>query len=162
MRFGRLIGEGLLWLASLVGLICILSVVLAWTFNVSLIMFRTGSMEPTIPSGSVAVVREVPAETVERGEILTVDRPGQLPVTHRVIDVQPGDSPDERVIRMQGDANESEDPHPYTVTEARTYLIHVPHVANAVHQMSNPWVLGGVTVAASVLVGWAFWPRKHL
>lgn len=39
MRFGRLIGEGLLWLASLVGLACILLVVLAWTFNISLIMF---------------------------------------------------------------------------------------------------------------------------
>lgn len=57
MRFGRLIGEVLLWLASLVGLVCILLVVLAWTFNISLIMFRTGSMEPTSPSGSVAVVR---------------------------------------------------------------------------------------------------------
>lgn len=161
-RLRRITTEIVLWAAALLGLVSIVLVILAWTMNISLIMFRTGSMEPTIPAGSVAVVREVPAAEVSTGDIVTVDRPGELPVTHRVISVAEGDSSAERVITMQGDANTAPDPHPYTITEARTYLTHVPHVATAVNQLGNPWVLGSVTLAASILVGWAFWPRDDV
>ncbi|GAA4920204.1 hypothetical protein GCM10025777_45140 [Membranihabitans marinus] len=131
----------------------------AYAFNISLIMFRTGSMEPTIPASSVAAVQEIEASQVEVGDVLTVDRPGQLPVTHRVTSVSAGSTAHERVITMQGDANEAEDPAPYVITEARQVLFSVPGAANAVSQMSNPYVLGGVTLGASVLVMWAFWPK---
>ncbi len=44
-------------------------------------------MEPTIPTGSLAVVHEIPASEIAVGDIVTVDRPGQLPITHRVTSV---------------------------------------------------------------------------
>ncbi|GFZ83701.1 signal peptidase I [Nesterenkonia alkaliphila] len=108
----RFITETLLWLAAAAGSVCMVLVILAYTLNISLIMFRTGSMEPTIPTGSVAVVQEIQATEVQVGDILTVDREGELPVTHRVTAVTEGSHAQERIIRMQGDANTTEDPHP--------------------------------------------------
>lgn len=153
--------EVLLWILTVCGLAAIVLVICAYAFNVSIILFRTGSMEPTVPAGSAALVREIPASEVEVGDVLTVDRPDQLPVTHRVTSVQPGEIPEERIITMQGDANESEDPYPYAITEGRVLLASVPGLAHPLHQMNNPYVLGGLTLGASLLVGWAFWPRHR-
>ncbi|MGO3555266.1 MAG: signal peptidase I, partial [Microbacterium gubbeenense] len=105
-RVGGVVGEVLLWLAAAAGLICIVLVILAYTANITLIMFRTGSMEPTIPAGSVAVVQQVDAAAVSVGDVVTVDRAGELPITHRVTSVAAGASADERVITMRGDAND--------------------------------------------------------
>ena len=155
---GSLIGGALLNIAALGGLVCIVLVVLAAFANVSLIMFKTGSMSPTIPAGSVALVREIPASEIEVGDVLTVDRPGMLPVTHRVTSVS--GTGETRELTMRGDANEAEDPLPYTVTEVRRVLASVPHLAHVIVWFSNPWVLGGLTISASILVTWAFWPRQ--
>jgi signal peptidase len=56
-----MLGDVLLWVASIGGVICILVVIAALGFHITLIMFKTGSMEPTIPTGSLAVVHEIPA-----------------------------------------------------------------------------------------------------
>lgn len=159
IRPGRVIGDVLLWAAAVAGAICILLVVLAFTAQITLIMFRTGSMSPTIPAGSVAVVQRVPATEVEVGDVVTVDREGELPVTHRVTTIAPGASADERVITMRGDANAVDDPFPYPVTSVRKVLFSVPGIALVVAGMGNPVVLGTLTVAATALVVWAFWPR---
>ncbi|MGO1411413.1 MAG: signal peptidase I [Microbacterium sp.] len=159
-RVGGVVGEVLLWLAAAAGLICIVLVILAYTANITLIMFRTGSMEPTIPAGSVAVVQQVDAAAVSVGDVVTVDRAGELPITHRVTSVAAGASADERVITMRGDANDVEDPAPYDVKTVRTVLFSVPGLAQVIVAMSNPLVLGGITIAATVLVVWAFWPRE--
>lgn len=153
----RAVGSALLNLAALGGLVCIVLVVLSAVCNVSLIMFKTGSMSPTIPAGSLAAVREIPASEIEVGDVLTVDRPGELPVTHRVTSI--AGAGESRTITMRGDANAADDPLPYTVTSAREVLLSVPHLAKAVVWFSNPWVLGALTLAASALVTWAFWPR---
>ncbi|WP_235526872.1 signal peptidase I [Plantibacter sp. Leaf314] len=157
------VGSTLLNLAALGGVVCIVLVILATCFNITLIMFKTGSMSPTIPTGSLALVREIPASDIRVGDVVTVDRPGQLPVTHRVTSVTDGGEGapgSQRLITMQGDANLSEDPEPYRVETVRIVLGSVPGLAAIVIWFSNPWVLGGLTLACSVLVGWAFWPRS--
>ncbi|WP_084516064.1 signal peptidase I [Microbacterium luticocti] len=161
-RIGGALGEILLWLAAAAGVVCIVLVVLAFTAHITLIMFRTGSMAPTIPAGSVAVVQRIPAADVAVGDIVTVDRPGQLPVTHRVRQVADGPTPAQRVLTLRGDANADDDPAPYTVTSVRIVRFSVPGLAPVVVLMGNPYVLGGITVAAAALVVWAFWPRRHL
>lgn len=157
---GRALADVVLWLAAIGGVVCIALVILAYTANITLIMFRTGSMSPTIPAGSVAVVQRVPASEVEVGDVVTVDRDGRLPVTHRVTSVSPGDG-DQRVLTMRGDANASDDPVPYTVTSVRIVLFSVPALAAVIVAMGNPYVLGAITVAATALVVWAFWPRAE-
>lgn len=156
-----LIADALLWVAALGGLACIVLVILAKTMSITLIMFSTGSMSPTIPAGSVAVVQAVPASELQVGDVVTVDRENLLPVTHRITTIEPGESSQERIITMRGDANEHDDPHPYQVTEVRKVLWSVPGLAKVIIWFGNPYVLGGITLAAAFIVGWAFWPKAE-
>ena len=159
-RVGGVITDVLLWIAAVGGVICIILVILAATAQITLIMFRTGSMSPTIPAGSVAVVQRIDADRIAVGDVVTVDRAGDLPVTHRVTSVAPGDTAAERVITMRGDANATDDAFPYTVSSVRIVLFSVPGIATVIVGMGNPLVLGALTLGATTLVVWAFWPRS--
>lgn len=155
------IEDAALSLLAILGVVCILATIAAFAFNISLIMFKTGSMSPTITPGSLAVVRQIPASDIRVGDITTVARAeGQLPVTHRVISTTPigGGA---YSIEMKGDANASPDARPYEVTEVRRVLWHVPGLAYVVATISKPAYMAGITVAASLLVVWAFWPRTQ-
>src|ERR1700761_7377645 len=71
------------------GLLCILWVAFSLVFGFSAIVFKTGSMAPTLPTGSIAFERPIAAADIARGDIVTVPVPGQaLPVTHRVVKVE--------------------------------------------------------------------------
>lgn len=155
----RMLADAALSVAALAGVVCLILVPLAWFFDISIVMFRTGSMAPTINPGDIAIVREIPAEEIAVGDIVTVDRDGALPVTHRVTSVAEGEQPGERVLTMRGDANEADDPHPYVVQHGRLVLFPVPGLAPAIAFLSDSRVLGVTTIVMSVVVGWAFWPR---
>ena len=161
-RTGRVVRDTLLALAALGGVVCIVFAVLAFTGGYSLIMFKTGSMSPSIPAGSLALVQRIPASEIRDGDVVTVDRPGTLPITHRVTGIDAGPRESERVITMRGDANAVDDPAPYMVSEVRIVRGSVPHVAPVVAQLGNPWVLGGLTLGTAALVSWAFWPRRRM
>lgn len=62
---------------------------------------QTGSMEPTIPVGSLILIQE--QDAYEVGDIVTYDSGGSRPVTHRIIAID-GDE-----VITQGDANNAED-----------------------------------------------------
>lgn len=165
----RSITDALLNVLAAGGVICIIAVIAAFVFDISLMMFRTGSMSPTIPTGSLAVVREIPASEIEVGDITTVDRDDQLPVTHRVTAVEPaggepvGGEPvggDAHTIRMQGDANDFEDPHPYVVDTVRRVQFVIPGLGYVVAKAQDPLVMAATTLAMAALVTWVFWPRK--
>ncbi|MGO2860198.1 MAG: signal peptidase I [Brevibacterium sp.] len=161
-RWGAWLGAALLNVLAVLGVVCIVLVILSFIFNISIMMFKTGSMSPTIPAGSIAFVREIPAIEMEVGDVVTVDRgEGTLPVTHRVIVI---DNPDESSgpvnFEMQGDANDVKDPEPYTADTVRKVMFSVPGIAPIIQSWRNPFLLGGITIAASLLVVWAFWPRR--
>jgi signal peptidase len=158
-RFQRRLREGLLNLAAAGGAVCLIAVVLAVAFNITLILFKTGSMSPTIPGGSLAVVREIPAAEINVGDVVTVDRPGKLPITHRVQTVGPADGA-ARTITMKGDANAEADPAPYVVERVRVVLWSVPGLAYPLAAAANPLVLGATSVCVAALVSWVLWPRN--
>lgn len=161
-RLARLAREVLLTCAALGGVVCIVFAIAAFSGGYSLMLFKTGSMSPTIPAGSVALVQRIPAEDVRVGDIVTIDRTDMLPITHRITGIGDGSTPTERVITMRGDANPSDDPLPYTVDSVRIVRGSIPHLAPVIVQAGNPWVLGGLTVGAALLVSWAFWPRRPI
>ncbi|HVF75701.1 MAG TPA: signal peptidase I [Acidimicrobiales bacterium] len=75
-------------------------------FGYRVLFVRTASMEPTLPVGSLLVVRQVDAADVESGDILTFshpDSPERL-VTHRVV------RRDGEGFVTQGDASTAADP----------------------------------------------------
>lgn len=155
------VADALLSTLAILGVVCIIATIAAFALNISLILFKTGSMSPTIPTGSLAVVKQIPASSIEIGDVTTVSRDGgRLPVTHRVVAVTPigGDS---YSLQMKGDANPSPDAQPYEVTQVRKVLWHAPGLATIVSSVSQPKYMAGITVVASSIVVWAFWPRKQ-
>lgn len=156
--FGSRVGNAMLTLAAVGGVVCIVLVLIAFFFNITLIMFKTGSMSPTIPAGSLAIVKQIPASDIHVGDVVTVNRSPAPPVTHRVTSVSPAAGP-ARSITLRGDANPANDPAPYVVTTVRIVLFSVPQLAYAVNAVSNPLALAGITIGAAGLVTWAFWPR---
>lgn len=66
----------------------------------------SGSMEPTIPVGSLVYVKPVEASMLEAGDVCTYYlSDGETFVTHRVMSIDP----DAQTLVTQGDANESPD-----------------------------------------------------
>ncbi|MFJ4027415.1 signal peptidase I [Paenarthrobacter sp. NPDC089989] len=156
----RRLREGLLNIAAAGGAVCILAVLAAVVFNISLVLFKTGSMSPAISAGSLAVVREVPAADIRIGDVVTVDRAGKLPITHRVLTIEPAEG-EARTITMKGDANAEPDPAPYVVDRVRVVLWSVPGLAYPLAAAAHPVVLGATTVAVAALVTWVLWPRSR-
>lgn len=153
------LSDALLSGLSFAGVLCIIAVICAFAFNITLIMFKTGSMSPTIPTGSLAIVQDKSVADIRVGDVITVDRPSQLPVTHRVTSIEPT-SPGIYSLRMKGDANDSEDAQPYEVSEVRKVLWSTPGLGYIVAKAQNPKVMAVTTLGMAVLVTWAFWPRK--
>lgn len=70
----------------------------------------SGSMQPTIPVGALALDRAISAQDVRVGDVITFSDPyvkGRL-VTHRVIDII--QTPNGLAYRTKGDANARRDP----------------------------------------------------
>jgi signal peptidase I len=73
------------------------------------LVVRSGSMAPTIPTGSIVFYRKIAADKVKVGDIIVFDRPGVAneKITHRVFKVETG--PSGRYFITKGDANGTPD-----------------------------------------------------
>ena len=85
---------------------------------------ETGSMEPTMPVGSICYVKRVPAQDIRQGDIIAFISEG-MTVTHRVL------SNDQSAMefKTKGDANETEDPIPTRYGELIGRVeLHLPYL----------------------------------
>ena len=74
-----------------------------------------GSMEGAIPKGAVAIERNVSADTLGVGDIITFQPPNTKgSVTHRIVAIDVDDA-GRRVYATKGDANEAVDPWRFTL-----------------------------------------------
>jgi len=71
-------------------------------FNYSLIVIKSGSMEPTIKTGSVLLSKK--QDNYQKGDIITFVKVGKEIVTHRIVEVN-ADS-DFVEYKTKGDAND--------------------------------------------------------
>jgi len=73
------------------------------------LVVRSGSMSPTIPTGSVVFYKKVTAAKVKVGDVIVFDKPGQQneKVTHRVFKIS--NAPTGRYFTTKGDANGAPD-----------------------------------------------------
>lgn len=157
--------------------------------NATLITFRTGSMSPTMPQGSMAVTLPTAAADLEPGDVITIQRVTEdMPVTHRVIEVreatprephtadvraaapdgrppeftEPGQpiDPAARELVLQGDDNDQPDSLPYVANDARKVVFSAPYVGNALMLIQTPLGMGILILGVGALVTWAFWPSR--
>lgn len=159
MTVFRTMREVGLWVVAALGGLCILLFLAALWGGYTLILFKTGSMAPTIPASSVALVHAIPGSEIRVGDIVTVDRPGGLPVTHRVTGVEYDG--ERALFTMRGDANADDDAVLYEAAEVRRVVGSVPGLAPLIQLFSRPEVLGTVSVLAALGVTVAFWPRRE-
>lgn len=98
----------------------------------------TGSMRPSLPPGTLVVVRPAAPEEIGIGSVITYQLRSGEPavVTHRVVGV--GSNGKEMVYRTQGDANSAADPVPVREVQVRGRLWYaVPHLGRANEAMSG-------------------------
>ena len=99
-----------LFIALLVGVTGLfLATLLPIPGNIEVKIVKSGSMEPTIMTGSIVVVK--PAASYGVGDVVTFgeDTQRQIPTTHRIIAAYGGGA-----FQTQGDANEEADPQAIT------------------------------------------------
>lgn len=157
--------------ATVTGTVVVI-VLLVATIGPRLLPYRTftvlsGSMEPTIPTGSMIFDREVDASHLTRGDVVTFHPPGHADklVSHRVVRVEKTKKGSFLVTR--GDANGVADDWRIPA-EGRglRYEFHVPYLGYVVGGLLTPMGrLIALTLAALWLGGLALWtiwrPRKE-
>ncbi|MDQ3492398.1 MAG: signal peptidase I [Chloroflexota bacterium] len=99
---------GLLWIGLLLFLVALMALphVAPRTGHLPFII-RGGSMEPSIPLGSLVLVEPLDPADASVGDVITVRADNGVVVTHRVTRVV--DSATDRRFELRGDANETVD-----------------------------------------------------
>jgi len=112
-------------------------------FGYPTFVVRSGSMSPVIPTGSVAVAKNVSADSLRVGDVVAF-RPADAAVEgplliHRIISIEEQDG--QRVFRTKGDANGSPDPWELHLdgTGGKVVLA-VPYVGYLLGLLSRPLV----------------------
>ena len=111
----------------------------------------SGSMEPTIPTGSIIYSKQTDPALLEPGDIIVFkdEAHGTTPITHRVVT----NDPSARTITTKGDANENEDINPVTYDSVvGKVAAHVPRIGFTVAMFTT--VLGKIAAALMLLEGW--------
>ena len=147
IRIFAVVRSALLTLFAVVGVACLLVFAGSLVFGVKPLVVISGSMEPTIPVGSVVLIRSVPAADLAVGDIVTVERPRGLGlITHRVVSTNPTENGSTELV-LRGDANTVDDPEPYDVTTAGEYVWNVPGLGHLALFLQTR---GGLVVAGAV------------
>lgn len=125
----------------------------------------TDSMEPTIKSGDLILIREVDFDDVEEGDIISYfesETQRTTTVTHRVIEIIYDDNGNKLEFVTQGDANNIEDSD--HVTRGKligVYKTRIPVLGNvAIFLKSTPGLIVAILVPLGLLVGYDVIRRK--
>lgn len=148
--------RSLVSLAGLLGVLAIL-VTIAPFFGFSVVRLATGSMTPTFPTNSLLVTHSVPAAQVSVGDVVMVQRQGELPITHRVIGTHP-EAGGLTQLTLKGDANATKDPAPYLVRSVGLVVAGMTWGGQIISALRSTSGLAGLTVFATLIVLWAWWP----
>lgn len=109
----------------------------------------SGSMaaepEPVIKPGDVVIVNSVNADALGEGDIITFDRGGDTPTTHRIVAVEQQD--DQRQFVTKGDNNEDADPQPVAPDQVIGRVMFTIPLVGHVVQFAN------TTLGFATLVG---------
>lgn len=119
----------------------------------------TQSMEPTLPPGTLLVVKPTPLEDVRIGDVVTYQIVSGQPavISHRVVSVE-SSSDGSRTFVLKGDNNAEPDSSPVTAAQVRGVVWYsIPEVGyvNQLVNGSRGWlipVVAGVLLAYSAVM----------
>jgi signal peptidase len=106
---GRVLSWLLLAAASIVAIALLAVTIGPRVLPYQALVVRSGSMAPTIPTGSIVFYTKTNAADVKVGDVIVFDKPGQAneKVTHRVFKISTGSTG--RYFTTKGDANGAPD-----------------------------------------------------
>jgi signal peptidase I len=137
------------WTLALLGLLCLALTAWAVAIGARPLVIRTGSMAPSMPVGTVAVVKPVPATSVEVGEVVAIERNDGRRIMHRVRRARAAGG-DSMTLVLRGDRNRAADP-PVTVRSVERPLLVVPAAGRPLTWLSGRWAQYWLGVATGVL-----------
>ena len=144
---GRRVERTVLALGAVLGSLCLVMALGALAFDLRPLVFRSGSMAPTIETGDLALAQEVPASELRVGDVVSVRTASGSRVTHRIMTVTQRD--DHATLALKGDANGTTDLEPYDVESADRVMFSVPNGGYVVAWLAGPlglFLLGGYAV----------------
>lgn len=147
-RMVSLLVEVALTLGAIFGVAVAGVTVMAARSGMQPLVVRSGSMEPTIATGSMILVKRIDASEIRVGDVLAVERADRTRVTHRVVAVELRGGAAE--LTMKGDANEDADPVPVTVRHAYRLAWQVPVVGKTLAWLATAqggFVMGSIATA---------------
>jgi len=105
-----LIGGGYLGFALCLALLgLLLAVAVPKFFGYDSFVIYSGSMEPTVKTGSLLVVKPVAAENLQVGDVIVFRSPGNhATITHRIAGIREENG--QRIFTTKGDASSNPDP----------------------------------------------------
>ena len=98
-----------IWLSLVVAILAVVGLSrIAPALGYPLVVIAGPSMSPTIPLGAAVIERTVPAEAIGVGDVVTVQMPNGVAITHRVVRL--GEIAGATYLETRGDANAAADP----------------------------------------------------
>lgn len=139
---------------AIVGVLCIVLALASMVFGLTPLVFRSGSMSPTIGTGALGFARTVPAGEIREGDVVSIVNDAGTRITHRVVDAQPAGG-EAAALTLKGDANQVADLTPSVVTSAERVFFHVERLGYVVSWLSSPAAafLGGLLAGVLLMVG---------
>lgn len=130
-------------------------------FGFSSFIVYSGSMEPAIHKGAIAIGKPVEAQSLKVGDIVAFKTTtGHAPTVHRIVQIDTHDGL--YIVTTKGDANSTVDPDPIVVREAGSKIIYtLPYVG---YLLEMPRSLLGPrltfvlpTLGLGLIVLWSIW-----
>ena len=154
-RLVNRIVSGLVVLILTVVVLMIASVTIGPRFlHYQALVVRSGSMSPTIPTGSIVFYRSVPADRVKVGDVIVFAEPGQADrkVTHRVYRI--GTDTTGTYFTTKGDANGAPDNWRIpAVGSGWLAVFHVPYAGYILYDLQSPFARLLLLLIPAALLG---------
>lgn len=157
-RFFRLSREVLLTVGAILGTACIVLAIVGAAYNVKPLIFRSGSMGPTIPAGALGLAKPADASDLKVGDIVSVKSHGTR-ITHRIQRISVSGATAD--LTLKGDANRVPDAHSYRVKSADRVFFHLPYAGYFVSYASGPVGLIITGMLASMLLWLVVRPTRR-
>lgn len=146
----------------------LLTLALPVAFGCRSLVVMSGSMEPTVPTGSVVVVKSIPGAAIAVGDVISFHPPEDTAriVTHRVLAVTEQDG--KVAVETRGDANTGSEK--WSIDPAGTVgrvVFHIPYLGYLLAPLRGPGPRLALVVVPAVLLAallvYDIWhPRRRL
>ncbi|WP_225224819.1 signal peptidase I [Cellulomonas sp. JH27-2] len=162
MRALRFVGNAVLTLLAVVGVLSVLVWGASQLEYIKPLVVISGSMEPGIMTGDLLVDVKTPTGELEVGDVASIYNPlTQNLVSHRIVGIEKvGDERWE--IRLKGDANDGEDAAPYEVgAEVWTPKVQIAGGGTFVTKLTQRSVVVPLGITLLCLVGLTLLPSSR-